>query len=109
MKDLVKYLGFFSLGCLALGLSACATTTRAPVIGLLFNGSRAGELVTSAPAATKRGESCAHSVLGLVAFGDASIAAAKRNSGIRVVSSVDGDNLSILGVYAKYCTIVTGE
>ena len=59
---------------------------------------------------SKTGESCAQMILGLVTFGDASIASAKSNGGISKVSSVDYDFFSVLGpVYQKNCTLVSGE
>lgn len=89
--------------------TGCATTTRAPVTGLIFNGTKAGELVTEASDASKSGRSCAHSVLGAVAWGDASLDSAKKAGGISTVSAVDGENFSVLGAYARYCLVVTGR
>ncbi|HVJ89374.1 MAG TPA: TRL-like family protein [Labilithrix sp.] len=52
---------------------------------------------------------CASSILGVVATGDASLEAAKAAGGITQVAHVDHDNFSVLGVYAKTCTIVVGQ
>lgn len=57
----------------------------------------------------KTGKACASSILGLVATGDASISAAKTSSGIQKVNSVNYSVDNILGVYATYCTIITGS
>jgi hypothetical protein len=57
----------------------------------------------------KKGEACATNVLGLVATGDASIETAKKVAGISNVSSISSDQFSILGLFSKYCTVVTGE
>ena len=57
----------------------------------------------------KSGEACAHSVLGVVAFGDASIEAAKKNAGITKVATVDHRTLNVLYFYGGYCTVVYGE
>jgi hypothetical protein len=57
----------------------------------------------------KTGQACASSILGLVATGDASIAAAKEDGGISEVAHVDHDNFQILGLYATTCTVVTGR
>jgi len=43
------------------------------------------------------------------ATGDASISAAMRNGKITRIHHVDHETFSILGVYAKYTTIVYGE
>ena len=56
----------------------------------------------------KSGKSCSQNVLGLVAFGDSSLAAAKKNGGIDKVSYFDKDVISVLGFYGKICTIVYG-
>ena len=47
--------------------------------------------------------------VGLIATGDASIDAAKKHGSITKVSSVDHSSTRILGYYAKFCTVVTGE
>ncbi len=49
------------------------------------------------------------SVLGLVAVGDCSIDAAKKNGGITKVNHVDMDVMNILGIYGSYKVIVSGE
>jgi TRL-like protein family len=41
--------------------------------------------------------------------GDASISAAATNGGITKIHHVDHETLNILGIYAKYVTIVHGE
>ena len=54
------------------------------------------------------GKSCAYSVLGLVAWGDASINAAKNAGQIKQVASVDFDTFNLLGISGSFCTIVSG-
>ncbi|MEQ1507030.1 MAG: TRL-like family protein [Myxococcota bacterium] len=56
----------------------------------------------------KKGEACATSILGLITTGDATIRAAADAGGIKDISAVDGSIMNILGIYAKYCTIVSG-
>lgn len=85
---------------------ACAG--RAPVQGALYTGVSAG-LAVSAQAGPKMGEACAASILGLLAFGDASIDTARRNGGITSISIVDEKMTSILGLYASHCTVVHGK
>jgi hypothetical protein len=57
---------------------------------------------------TARGEACATGILGLVAFGDASLAAAKKAGGITDVHSVEYSGTSILGIYSRGCTVAIG-
>jgi len=80
----------------------------APVRGGWFTDVKA-PVVAGQGVAPKTGQACASSILGLIATGDASIAAAKRAGGITKVASTDYEGLSILGVYAQFCTIVRGQ
>lgn len=57
---------------------------------------------------TKTGEACATGILDLVAFGDASLAAAKKAGGISDVHAVEFGGMNILGIYSQGCTIVSG-
>lgn len=57
----------------------------------------------------KIGRACSTRVLALVASGDSSIDAAKRNGYITKISSADTEYFNILGVYGKACTVVRGE
>ena len=56
----------------------------------------------------KKGESCANVYFALVAIGDASIEAAKRNGGIKEVTTLDHHSTNTLG-FGRFCTIVYGE
>ena len=58
----------------------------------------------------KTGTSTAHSILWLVAWGDASSAAAARSAGITTLNHMDQESLFIFfGVYAEFTTIVYGD
>ncbi len=97
------------LAALAAFTSGCAMSNSAPVTGFAYTGAKGATAVTSNDVATKTGQSCATSYVGVVGLGDASIAAAAKAGGITKISSVDSDNTVILGVYAKNCTIVSGN
>lgn len=58
---------------------------------------------------SKSGEACASSILGIIATGDASVAAAKKAGNISKVSSFDHKDFNILGLYATTCTVVHGN
>ena len=66
--------------------------------------------VAAAPAATspKVGRAEAWGVL-VFSTGDASISAAMQNGGITKIHHVDHETQNILGIWAKYTTIVHGE
>ena len=89
-------------------LTGCATA-KSPVMGSWYTDVNSSVAPTSNQAGSKVGESCATSILGLIATGDASIEAARKAGGISTVSSVDDYASSILGLYAKYCTRVRGN
>ena len=57
----------------------------------------------------KRGEACAQSILGLVAQGDASIWAAAKAGGITKIDTVDTYSNNMLGIIARFCTVVHGS
>jgi hypothetical protein len=60
-------------------------------------------------AATKTGTACTYNVLGVVAFGDGSIDAAKRGGQITHVASVDYDYMNIIANFGHVCTVVRGS
>ena len=51
----------------------------------------------------------ADTILGLIANGDSSIEKAAINGGITKIMTVDYRTYHILGVFARFTTIVTGE
>ncbi len=57
----------------------------------------------------KTGESCATGFLGALAFGDASLNAAKKAGQISEIHSVEYKGTNILGLYTQGCTQVTGK
>lgn len=76
--------------------------------GLLFTNTSIGSYGTGKQGG-KTGQACAQSILGLVAFGDGSIEAARNQGGINDITSVSHEQFSILGLYAKMCTVVKGN
>lgn len=90
-----------------LGLAACAFQAQGAPAGL-YVGAETGNHATNNTIGKKKGEACAMSILGLVTTGDAGIRAAAKAGGITNISAVDASHLNILGIYQKYCTIVSG-
>jgi len=92
--------------CSAL-LSGCAIAQGPVTAGITLN--ERGP-VSAGPAATspKTGRATAWGIL-VYATGDASISAAMANGGITRIHHVDHETMNILGVYARYTTIVYGE
>jgi len=95
---------------LVVGLSGCMIVDS-PIKGVLGTeviwGDVAGK--TAEADTVKHGKACAHSILGLLAEGDASVRAAKENGGISEVSSVDHSARNLLNIVAEWCTLVRGN
>jgi len=94
------------VSAMALSSVGCA---YAPVNAAFTSAKWDGGVSNPEVATTKTGEACANSILGLIATGDASIEAAKKEGGITKVATVDHSTTNVLYFYGQYCTIVTGE
>ena len=79
------------------------------LIGGLYTGVSLPQGATAQPKGDKMGESCAMSLLGIIAIGDASIETARKNGRISKITSVDTNYTQILGLYASNCTVVRGK
>ena len=88
--------------------SGCAMVGT-PLSGVVYTNMNYPVTATASEQGSKTGEASATSILGIVATGDASVAEAAKNGGITKVKTVDVKAKNILGVYAKYTVIVTGE
>lgn len=86
-------------------LGGCATYYPT---GSLYTEGKMG-VQASGNTTDKEGRACMKSVLGAVAWGDASVEAAKREGGIQTVSTIDYEVENILGIYGKYCLVVRGK
>jgi hypothetical protein len=91
-----------------LSLTGCQIVDS-PMKGFIFTETKYGNIATIHPSATKEGKACGQSILGWVATGDASIAAAKAAGGVTTVASVDHYAKNILGIIGEWCTIVKGS
>ena len=98
--------GIFCAGVLAVFFTGCAYS---PVMGTLVTNVTLPKTSTEAANGGKIGKSSCTSILGIVAFGDCSIQAAKADGAIDVVSTVDYELFSVLGIFAKQTTIVRGK
>ena len=90
-------------------LSACAVGIGGPVTGLIYKNATGPYLATDNTVGSKKGKATATSVLGLFGFGDASIAKAAENGGIKKIATVDQQGTNFLSIIATSTTIVTGE
>ncbi|GBF51647.1 hypothetical protein LPTSP4_31850 [Leptospira ryugenii] len=85
----------------------CSTTGFGPQGGI-FTSTKIGIHGISNTGA-KTGSACTYSILGLIAFGDASVTAAANSVGIAKVNTIDLEGLSILGLFSKQCTVIRGD
>lgn len=88
-------------------LSGCASSF--PIGGIFTDVTIPVTATGNVGKGAKTGEAGCTSILSLVATGDCSIAAAKRNGGITKVYSVDWKANNILGIIGNYKVIVIGE
>ena len=95
------------LSCVTV-LGGCAVAAS-PTNGLLYTGVQGPVNSNEGTDTSKQGTACATNILGLAAFGDASIEASKRDGGIEKVTTVDHDTTSILGLFAQFCTKTYGS
>ncbi|MBI40583.1 MAG: hypothetical protein CMF59_13370 [Leptospiraceae bacterium] len=97
------------MGVLALLMPACyATQYGSPAFVNIINNGGLGRSATAESNNLLTGRACATSYLGYFAFGDASISAASRENGINKIASVSHTTEGVLGITAKYCTVVRG-
>lgn len=91
-------------------MTGCAglSTIVGGTAGAVFTQVQGPVAVGSASGSSKVGEASSQAIL-FFATGDASIAAAMQNGGITKIHHVDHKSTSILGIYAKYTTVVYGE
>ena len=99
---------------LLVGAVGCAGFYVAPVMppgGLIFSAVKAPMGVefnnTSVPG--KTGVASSSSILGLIAFGDASSKTAAQSAGITRIDHADYEMFNVLGVYSKFTTVVHGQ
>lgn len=102
----MKKIALILVAASATFLTACSVS---PVSGAVNVSKWDGPISNPGIQSLKSGEACAQSILGLVAFGDASIETAKRSAGISKVATVDHRTLNVLYFFGQYCTIVHGE
>jgi hypothetical protein len=97
---------FFTTGCAGLSYM-----NRGVAVGTLYvdetGPSMAG--VTDNDVGTKVGEACSSSILGILVTGDSSVKAAAQAGGITKIGTVNHHYTNLVGILAKYCTVVTGE
>ena len=101
------------LASAAVVLGGCGAV-MGPVPGFLYTDAMGpmsvdGSVEAKGVPGAKEGKACANTILGWVGTGDASIATAASNGGIRTIKTIDYKAKHILGIIGEFCTVVRGE
>lgn len=90
-------------------MSGCAVMALGPVPGAITIDQK-GPVAVGAGAGmgSKVGRAKAEGIL-LVSYGDASITTAAKAGNITRIQHVDNETLNVLGIYARYETVVYGD
>ncbi len=91
-------------------LSGCASTGLYSRTGAaLITRTTEGEMANYSTPGKKAGRACAKNVLGIVAWGDASVEAARKAAAITAVTNLSHEYNNTLFVYGEYCVVVQGN
>jgi hypothetical protein len=89
----------------AVGAMGCVSVSS-PATGIWMDVS--GPIMSNGAIGSREGRSCAQSILGIFASGDASIKAAAANGGVTKIASIDHESTWFI-VMGEYCTVVRGS
>ena len=106
-----KFIVSVATACaVVLFMSGCAgiSPVAGGSMGAIYTQTSAGVAVGSASGSEKVGTATSTAII-CFATGDSSISAAMAEGGITKIHHVDCKIMSVLGVYAKYTTVVYGE
>lgn len=83
--------------------------TQSPISSLVTVTESGVDATGATTGASKVGRATARNILGLVAFGDATVQEAAREAGITTIHHVDAESTRIWFFYSQYTTVVYGE
>lgn len=95
-----------ALAIVGLATGGCMTV-YSPAMGSIWMDVK-GPIDAGDKVGSKMGTACASSIAGMVATGDASIAAAAADGNITRIDSVDHHSTNMV-IFGKFCTIVRGS
>jgi hypothetical protein len=113
VREKIMRLGWTLALCVVAGGlgSGCMVAPVVPPIGIVYTGMTA-PLDTDLAATelgSKQGKSQSTTILFLVAWGDASTAAAARSASITKIRHADYEYTNVLGIYQSYTTVIYGD
>lgn len=94
----------FIIGALV-GLAGCAFAPTSALVTMVKTPVSAG----NSSADDKTGRADCYNVLGIIAWGDCSIDAARDNGKIKNINSVNQEHFGAIGIFYKTTTIVKGD
>ncbi len=112
MRKYVLILTFLSIVSIIFLFGGCAAmvlTSPAYPAGVLYTEIYGPITATCNTDYSKTGTAELVSLMGILAFGDASIRAAMKNGDITEIHHIDYKVTNVLGIYAKYTLIVYGN
>ena len=108
----MRHVLFTLVLCVSLGLlQGCLRAPVVPPIGVAFSEFNAplDHDFDETAVSQRKGVSESISILGLVALGDASTAAAAKQGGLSRIDHADYEYYNVVGVYQRYRTVVYGK
>lgn len=112
IKSSVHMLSLFIITAMVLSLTGCLTAPFVPPTGMAFSQFEAPldvDFQNTDMSGVKKGTANTISILGLIAFGDASSKAAAENGQISKIVHADYEYFNILGIVQKTTVIVYGK
>ncbi|MCX7048280.1 MAG: TRL-like family protein [Candidatus Sumerlaeota bacterium] len=109
---MAKKIAIALIACMsALTFIGCLRAPVMPPVGLIYNEYMAPLSYEGKglPLGSKSGTASTESILGLVAWGDASLKTAAANGRLTKINHVDYEYLNVIGVYQHYTTVAYGE
>jgi hypothetical protein len=108
MRRTVLSLALF--GLVATCFTGCYISPVIPPTGAIYTNFSAPQTPSArGTLGSKKGQAAASSILGMFAWGDASVSAAAKDVGIKTINHTDYSFVNFLGVYQCYTTVVYGE
>ena len=89
--------------------TGCISAPFTPPMGIYSEVSAPLSTEGTIDVGSKKGEATAKTILGLVATGDCSIAAAAKNGGLSTIKHIDYKYKNILGIVQETTVVVYGE
>ena len=106
----MKKTSILAAACAAAVLfTGCISAPFTPPMGLYTEISAPLSTEGTIDVGAKKGEATAKTILGLVATGDCSIAAAAKNGGLTTIKHIDYKYKNILGIVQETTVVVYGE